>query len=252
MRVALVRELGGVDRVELGELPDPAPAAGQVLVRVHGAGAGPWDVGLVSGGFPGLTLPFVPGQEIAGVVEAAGNGAGFLVGEQVYGVLFPAGGGFAELAVAPADRLAPMPGGVSFPEAAGLVIGAGTAYEGLADRGHLQPGETVLVNGATGGAAVHLLRSVTGTTDPRQPQVPALTGRRARRFHAVRPRVRGRSRNLATSSIGGGAQVDEKTLSTNPISDGRDLASRGLSACQQGAGILLRVRARRGSRACWE
>jgi NADPH:quinone reductase-like Zn-dependent oxidoreductase len=151
MRVALARELGGVDRVELGELPDPAPAAGQVLVRVHGAGAGPWDVGLISGGFPGLTLPFVPGQEIAGVVEAAGDGAGFRPGEQVYGVLFPAGGGFAELAVAPADRLAPMPGGVSFAEAAGLVIGAGTAYDGLVDRGHLQPGETVLITAAAGG-----------------------------------------------------------------------------------------------------
>ena len=95
MRVALVRELGGIDRVELAELPDPAPAAGQVLVRVHGAGAGPWDVGFVSGGFPGLTLPFVPGQEIAGVVEAAGDGAGFPPGEQVYGVLFPAGEAFA-------------------------------------------------------------------------------------------------------------------------------------------------------------
>ena len=151
MRVALVRELGGIDRVELAELPDPAPAAGQVLVRVHGAGAGPWDVGLVSGGFPGLTLPFVPGQEIAGVVEAAGDGADLRPGERVYGVLFPAGGGFAELAVAPAERLAPMPDGVSFPEAAGLVIGAGTAYEGLVDRGHLQPGETVLITAAAGG-----------------------------------------------------------------------------------------------------
>jgi NADPH2:quinone reductase len=151
MRVALVRELGGIDQVELAELPDPAPAAGQVLVRVHGAGAGPWDVGFVSGGFPGLTLPFVPGQEIAGVVEAAGDGADLRPGERVYGVLFPAGGGFAELALAPAERLAPMPDGVSFPEAAGLVIGAGTAYEGLVDRGHLQPGETVLITAAAGG-----------------------------------------------------------------------------------------------------
>ena len=95
MRVALVRELGGIDRVELAELPDPAPAAGQVLVRVHGAGAGPWDVGFVSGGFPGLTLPFVPGQEIAGVVEEIGDGADLRPGERVYGVLFPAGEAFA-------------------------------------------------------------------------------------------------------------------------------------------------------------
>jgi NADPH:quinone reductase-like Zn-dependent oxidoreductase len=66
MRAALAEELGWIDHVELRERPDPGPAAGQALVRVGGAGVGPWDVGFLSGGFPGLTLPFVPGQEIAG------------------------------------------------------------------------------------------------------------------------------------------------------------------------------------------
>jgi NADPH:quinone reductase len=163
MRVALARQLGGIDRVELGELPAPAPAAGQALVRVHGAGVGPWDVGFLSGGFPGLALPFVPGQEVAGVVEAAGDGAGVQPGERVYAALFPAGGGFAELALASADRLAPMPGTANFVEAAGLVIGAGTAYEGLVDRGRLQAGETVLITAAAGGvgsAAVQIAAAV--------------------------------------------------------------------------------------------
>ena len=151
MRVALAKELGGVDSVELGELPDPAPKAGQVLVRVHGAGVGLWDTGFLGGGFPGLALPFVPGQEIAGVVEAARDGVDFQPGERVYGSLFPAGGGFAELALASADRLAPMPGQISFADAAGLVISAGTAHEGLVDRGRLQAGETVLITAAAGG-----------------------------------------------------------------------------------------------------
>jgi NADPH:quinone reductase len=151
MRVALVEELGGIDSVQLGELPDPVPAAGQALVRVHGAGVGPWDVGFLGGGFPGIALPFVPGQEVAGVVEAAGDGAGVQPGERVYAGLFPAGGGFAELALASADRLAPMPDRASFQEAAGLVIGGGTAHEGLVDRGRLQPGETVLITAAAGG-----------------------------------------------------------------------------------------------------
>jgi NADPH2:quinone reductase len=66
-------------------------------------------------------------------------------------VLFPAGGGFAELALASADRLAPMPATASFVEAAGLVIGAGTAHEGLIDRGRVQAGETVLITAAAGG-----------------------------------------------------------------------------------------------------
>src|ERR1700761_2232624 len=111
MQAALARELTGIDAVELGERPDPVPGAGQVLVRVRGAGVGPWDVGFLGGGFPGITLPFVPGQEIAGLVEAAAAGAGFPPGERVYGSLFPAGGGFAELALASAVRAA-VPGGV--------------------------------------------------------------------------------------------------------------------------------------------
>jgi NADPH:quinone reductase len=151
MRVALARKLDGIDSVELGDLPDPEPAAGQALVRVHAAGVGLWDVGFLRGGFPGIALPFVPGQEVAGVIEAVGEGAGVQPGERVYASLFPSGGGFAELALASADRLSPMPGSASFHEAAGLVISAGTAYEGLVDRARLQAGETVLITAAAGG-----------------------------------------------------------------------------------------------------
>jgi NADPH2:quinone reductase len=163
MRVAMAKQLDGIGSVELGELPDPAPAAKQALVRVHAAGVGPWDVGFLSGGFPGIALPFVPGQEVAGIVEAVGDGAGVQVGERVYASLFPAGGGFAELALASAGKLTPMPGRASFAETAGLVIGAGTAYEGLVDRGRLQAGETVLITAAAGGvgsAAVQIAAAV--------------------------------------------------------------------------------------------
>ncbi|HEY2505917.1 MAG TPA: NADP-dependent oxidoreductase [Streptosporangiaceae bacterium] len=163
MRVAVAPQLDGIDSVELAQRPDPAPGSGEVLVRVHGAGVGPWDAGFVAGGFPGLTAPFVPGQEVAGVVEAVGAEAGVEPGQQVFASLFPAGGGFAELAVASADAVAPMPSGVSFAEAAALVIGAGTAHEALVDRGRLQAGETVLITAAAGGvgtAAVQIATSV--------------------------------------------------------------------------------------------
>src|SRR5579859_8223411 len=151
MRVALAKNLSGIDSVELSDQPDPVPGTGQALIRVCGAGVGPWDVGFLSGGFPGIALPFVPGQEVAGVVEAVGESAGVQPGDRVYASLFPAGGGFAELALASADRLAPMPRQASFVEAAGLVIGAGTAHDGLVDRGLVQAGETVLITAAAGG-----------------------------------------------------------------------------------------------------
>jgi NADPH:quinone reductase len=151
MRAALAEELGGIDSLRLAGRPDPVPAAGQALVRVHGAGAGLWDVGFLGGGFPGVAPPFVPGQEVAGVVEAAGDGAGVEPGDRVWASLFPAGGGFAELALASAERIAPMPGQLSFAEAAGLVIAGGTAHEGLVDRGRLRAGETALITAAAGG-----------------------------------------------------------------------------------------------------
>ena len=74
MRVALVRELGGIGRVELRERPDPTPSAGQAVVRVRGAGVGPWDVAMISGAFGRPALPYIPGFEVAGVVEAVGDG----------------------------------------------------------------------------------------------------------------------------------------------------------------------------------
>jgi NADPH:quinone reductase-like Zn-dependent oxidoreductase len=163
MRVALVRELRGIGRVELRERPDPTPAAGQVVVRVRGAGVGPWDVAMISGAFGRPALPYIPGFEVAGVVEAVGDGADVQPGDRVYANLGVAGGGFAEYALADADRLARMPQQVSFEEAAGLVVGGGTAWDGLVDRGRLQTGETVLITAAAGGvgsAAVQLAAAV--------------------------------------------------------------------------------------------
>jgi NADPH:quinone reductase len=96
-------------------------------------------------------VPFVPGQEVAGVVEAVGDNVQVRPRDRVYASLFPSGGEFAELALASADQLAAMPSRASFAEAAGLVIGGGTAYEGLIDRGRLQAAETVLITAAAGG-----------------------------------------------------------------------------------------------------
>lgn len=153
MRAALVEELGGVDDVQLAERSDPTPGVGQVLIRVHGAGVGPWDVGFISGFAEqlGVPPPYVPGWEVAGVVETVGDGADVQPGDQVYASLFPGGGGYAELAVASGDGLARMPERLSLEEAAALVVAGGTAYEALVDRAQLQTGQTVLITAAAGG-----------------------------------------------------------------------------------------------------
>ncbi|MGH9124262.1 MAG: NADP-dependent oxidoreductase [Acidimicrobiales bacterium] len=163
MRAVLVKEWGAMDSVDLGQRPVPKPSTGQALVKVHAAGIGPWDVGFIGGGAPWLTLPFVPGFEVAGVVEEAAEGASVHPGDRVYASLWPDGGGCAEYALASVDRAALMPGGLSFAEAAGLVIAGGTAYEGLVDRARLQAGETVLITAAAGGvgsAAVQIALAV--------------------------------------------------------------------------------------------
>ncbi|MFF0491100.1 NADP-dependent oxidoreductase [Nocardia sp. NPDC004068] len=174
MRVAIATEPTGIGNVELVDRPDPVPGPGQVLVRVHCAGVGPWDVGMLSGGFPGMATPFVPGQEISGVVETAGEGTDARPGQRVFATTFPTGGGFGELALVDAARMAPMPEKADFPEAAALVIAAGTAHEGLIDRGHLRPDQTVLVTAAAGGvgsAAVQIAAAtdarVFGVASPR-------------------------------------------------------------------------------------
>jgi NADPH:quinone reductase-like Zn-dependent oxidoreductase len=135
------------------------PQRGRQWFKVRGAGVGPWDVAMISGAFGRPALPYIPGFEVAGVVESVGDGVEIPPGERVWASLGTADGGFAEYALVDVDGLARMPEGLSFEEAAGLVVGGGTAWDGLVTRGRLQAGETVLITAAAGGvgsAAVQL------------------------------------------------------------------------------------------------
>jgi len=169
MRAAYYEVFGGPENLRIDQQPDPLPDAEHMLVRTHAAGAGIWDVAIMRGRLGEVSLPRIPGSEIAGTVEVAAGG--FSVGDRVFCFLWQSGdagvpdprGGFAEIAAARVDSAAALPDSLDFPEAAGLVNSGATAYEGLVDRAKLQAGETVLITAASGGvgtAAVQIARDL--------------------------------------------------------------------------------------------
>jgi NADPH2:quinone reductase len=151
MKAIGIEKPGGPEVLKLTELPVPAPEAGELLVKVKAAGVNRPDVLQRKGGYPPPPgAPSTPGLEIAGEVEAVGEGARrYKVGDAVC-ALVP-GGGYAEFCIAHEDNALPMPPGFSFVEAAALPETFFTVWTNVFDRGRLQPGETLLVHGGSSG-----------------------------------------------------------------------------------------------------
>src|SRR5262245_17278492 len=151
MKAMLSRQAGGPDTLELAELPDPTPAAGDVLVAVRACGVNYPDSLIIEDRYQFKPpRPFAPGGEVAGVVEAVGAGVtAFKPGDRVIGSLI--WGGMAEKVALPAARCTPMPASMPFDEASALVLTYGTSIHALKDRARIKPGETMLVLGAAGG-----------------------------------------------------------------------------------------------------
>jgi len=157
MEVAEVREFGGPEALRLGERPDPAPAPGEVVVRIRAANVNPTDLATRAGVHspPGLELPYVPGWDLAGEVTAVGGSVeGFAPGRRVVGMI-PFGriggrvGSYAQAAAVDPAWLAPLPGDLDEATAATLPLNALTARQAL-DLIGAAPGSTLLVTGATG------------------------------------------------------------------------------------------------------
>jgi len=173
MKAIVYTEYGPPDVLNLEEVQKPVPKDDEVLVKVHAASANAADWHLMRAdpflvrlmGF-GLLKPKkgLLGADIAGRVEAVGRDvAQFQPGDEVFGDLSGSGfGGFAEYVCATEDALASKPANVSFEEAAAVPLAAVTALQGLRYKGHIQPGQKVLVNGASGGVgtfAVQIAKS---------------------------------------------------------------------------------------------
>jgi NADPH2:quinone reductase len=152
-------EWAGPDKLVLADVPLPEPGAGEVRVRVEAAGVNFPDALIVQKKYQVQPpLPFTPGTEVAGTVDAVGAGVKHLkVGDRVGA--FVGLGGFAEYVCAPAAMTAPLPPGITTEAAAAFTLTYATSHHALFDRGQLKPGETLLVLGAGGGvglAAVEL------------------------------------------------------------------------------------------------
>jgi len=163
MKAIRVHELGGPAVMRLEEIPAPAPGPGSVFVRIHATGVNPVDAYIRAGTYPRKpALPYTPGIDGAGVVESVGKDAKkFVPGDRVY-LTGSLSGTYAELTLCDEWTLVSLPPHVSFAQGAGIHVPYATAYRALFHRAHARPGETVLINGASGGvgiAAVQIARA---------------------------------------------------------------------------------------------
>ena len=155
MKAIRVSEYGGPAVLKLEEVPTPTPAAGQVLVRNHAVGVNPVDTYLRSNtDNRGPKLPYTPGSDAAGVVEAVGADVKSVKpGDRVY-FGGSSSGAYAEMSLCSEAQVHALPPNASFAQGAAVNVPYATAYHALFNRGHGRAGETVLVHGASGGVGI--------------------------------------------------------------------------------------------------
>ena len=163
MKAIIVDRYGEPEVMRIGEVPDPVPAEGQVLVRLHAAGVNPVDTYIRSGLYSQPKQPpYTPGTDGAGVIEAVGPGVKHRKkGDRVY-VAWSLTGTYAEKVLCTEAQTHRLPEGISFSQGAALGVPYGAAYRALFQKAHALAGESLLVHGASGGvglAAVQLARA---------------------------------------------------------------------------------------------
>lgn len=159
MKAVLSEAPGGPETLRICDVPDPVPVAGQLLVRVRACAINYPDVLIIEDKYQFKPpRPFAPGGEIAGIVEAVGEGVtGWAAGDRLIAMI--GHGGLAEKVLVSAAMALPLPEGRSFEDGSALILTYATSIHALLDRGRLQAGQTLLVLGAAGGvglAAVEL------------------------------------------------------------------------------------------------
>jgi len=164
MKAIQVHRFGGPEVLEIHEVPTPKPGPQQLLVRVCAAGVNPYDTYMRNGTYAiKPPLPYTPGSDAAGTVEAVGEGVKkFRPADRVY-TAKTLSGAYAEYTLVDESQLYALPENISFAQGAGLFVPYGTAYTALRHHASAQAGETLLVHGASGGvgtAAVQIARAM--------------------------------------------------------------------------------------------
>src|SRR6201990_23565 len=149
MKAIQVHEFGGPELLKLDEIPTPKPEAGQVLVKVHAAGVNPYDTYMRSGTYAiKPPLPYTPGSDAAGVVEAVGDGVKKVkAGDRVY-TAKTISGAYAEFTLTEESQVEKLPANITFEQGAAVWVPYGTAFHALKQEAFAKAGETVLVHGA--------------------------------------------------------------------------------------------------------
>src|SRR5437773_8367895 len=154
MKAVVAHEYGGPEVLKFEEVPRPEPKENEALVRVIASGVNPADPLTLSGKYArefGTHLPLIPGYDIAGIVEKTGVKVTKLkAGDAIYG--YPTfGGGWAEYVIVIEGEIAAKPASLNFTEAAAVPMGALTAWQAWVDTAQVQPGQTILIHGGSGG-----------------------------------------------------------------------------------------------------
>ncbi|MDB5410884.1 MAG: Bifunctional protein: zinc-containing alcohol dehydrogenase [Rhodospirillales bacterium] len=163
MRAVALDRFGGPEVLTLHTLPVPIPDPDEVLIAVHTAGIGVWDVDIREGWSPSgsVQFPLVLGSDGSGTVAAVGaNVDRFAIGDEVYSFAWdnPKGGFYAEYSAVPSHTVARVPEGLDLEHAGAVPVSGLTALQGIDDHLHLTAGETVIIHGATGGVGTVALQ----------------------------------------------------------------------------------------------
>ena len=159
MKAIRVHEFGGPEVLKFEDVATPKPLGGEVLVHIHAAGVNPYDTYMRAGTYAlKPTLPYTPGSDGAGTVEAVGEGVKKVRrGDRVY-TARTLTGAYAECALALEEQVHPLPANIDFKQGAGIWVPYGTAYHALHHSAKAHASETALVHGASGGVGIAALQ----------------------------------------------------------------------------------------------